>query len=121
MLARVRRSVCGLSSSCGVCACVFKRVCIVLVCLCVCVYCVWYVCMCVPLTLGPSWLGDKSCDATCNTKECGFDVGDCGLGQIIEFLPTLPVYPNVRTPLIRQSYLDVCRCHSAFYVVLLLL
>ena len=25
----------------------------------------------------PQWLGDGQCDAPCNSRECGFDMGDC--------------------------------------------
>eukprot|EP01105_Mastigella_eilhardi_P015897 TRINITY_DN363_c0_g1_i1.p1 TRINITY_DN363_c0_g1~~TRINITY_DN363_c0_g1_i1.p1 ORF type:complete len:715 (-),score=152.10 TRINITY_DN363_c0_g1_i1:452-2596(-) len=33
-----------------------------------------------------NWLGDKYCDRMCNNKDCGFDLGDCGVGDI---------YPNI--------------------------
>ena len=29
-----------------------------------------------------SWIGDKVCDHSCNSKDCGFDAGDCGTDKI---------------------------------------
>lgn len=29
-----------------------------------------------------SWLADKFCDQACNVLSCGFDVGDCGQGEL---------------------------------------
>lgn len=29
-----------------------------------------------------SWLADKFCDQACNVASCGFDVGDCGQGEL---------------------------------------
>lgn len=31
-----------------------------------------------------SWLADKFCDQACNVLSCGFDVGDCGQGELNE-------------------------------------
>ena len=31
-----------------------------------------------------SWLADKYCDNACNNKNCGFDLGDCGLNSYKE-------------------------------------
>lgn len=31
-----------------------------------------------------SWLADKFCDQACNVLSCGFDVGDCGQGELKE-------------------------------------
>lgn len=33
-----------------------------------------------------SWLADKFCDQACNVLSCGFDVGDCGQGEIRKML-----------------------------------
>lgn len=30
-----------------------------------------------------AWVGDKVCDARCNTPECAWDAGDCGVGLVL--------------------------------------
>ena len=34
-----------------------------------------------------SWLGDKVCDVKCKNADCGWDMGDCGIGKVIEDFP----------------------------------
>ncbi len=34
-----------------------------------------------------SWLGDKVCDARCKNADCAWDMGDCGIGLVIEDFP----------------------------------
>ena len=47
------------------------------------------------------WLGDRFCDSKCNTKKCGYDLGDCGIfnyRNLVELdlnSPTLPSGTNV--------------------------
>lgn len=36
-----------------------------------------------------SWLADKFCDQACNVLACGFDVGDCGQGERLEFMANM--------------------------------
>ena len=34
-----------------------------------------------------SWLGDKVCDARCKNADCGWDMGDCDIGKVVENFP----------------------------------
>ncbi len=34
-----------------------------------------------------SWLGDKVCDARCKNADCAWDMGDCGIGKVIDDFP----------------------------------
>lgn len=55
-----------------------------------------------------SWLADKICDQRCNTYECGFDMGDCGIHLIKDGYPSLALskqntFPSSETPLESES------------------
>ncbi|XP_060086353.1 N-acetylglucosamine-1-phosphotransferase subunits alpha/beta-like [Ylistrum balloti] len=44
-----------------------------------------------------TWLADRYCDTTCNTLECGFDTGDCGIDNYnllyrVDLLPSTTSY-----------------------------
>jgi hypothetical protein len=34
-----------------------------------------------------AWLGDRVCDTRCDNKECGWDMGDCGIQRFTSYFP----------------------------------
>ena len=41
-----------------------------------------------------SWLGDRVCDTRCNTAECAWDMGDCGIDKVQRDLPGVALRPR---------------------------
>lgn len=49
-----------------------------------------------------TWVGDRYCDVACNVAPCGYDAGDCGIGQFHE-LYRIDVEKSAHTVLLSHS------------------
>lgn len=50
-----------------------------------------------------SWLGDRVCDRSCNTKECAYDAGDCGPDELRDNIPGFTLEPEM-DPIVVQTH-----------------
>lgn len=66
-----------------------------------------------------SWLADKFCDKACDNIECGYDMGDCGMGKVLAGLDQFFVYENA-TNITHCDVASAFKSPRAFFVNLTL-